>query len=68
MRPEFPGGGAGQIPVSDGGRYADADGAEIHLLLPTNGGFSSMLEIIRFDDGPIMEPPSAPEIVLVPPA
>jgi hypothetical protein len=46
-------------PVAEG-VCKDADGADIAVILHLGkGGFMSMLEIIRYDGSPIINPPSA---------
>ncbi len=46
----------------------DADGVDIALILHLGeGGFKKMLEIIKYDGSPILNPPSAQELVLLMP-
>jgi uncharacterized protein DUF6984 len=54
-------------PVADG-VCKDADGADIALILHLGkGGFMKMLEIIKYDGSPILNPPSARDLVLLMP-
>src|SRR4051812_38404067 len=64
----------GGIPAP--GKYAtvaegiskDADGSDIAVILHVGkGGFMTMLEIIKYDGSPIINPPTAQELVLLMP-
>ena len=48
---------------------ADADGVDISVMLHVNKeGFMQMLEIIKYDGSPIINPPTASSLVLIEPA
>jgi hypothetical protein len=47
--------------------YQDADGGRVSVLLHVNkDGLMQMLEIIKYDGSPIVRPPSARELVVLP--
>ena len=48
--------------------YQDADGGQVAILLHADGrGFLKMLEILKFDGSPILNPPSVRNIRVLPP-
>ena len=50
------------------GMYKDADGGDVAILLHADGnGFLEMLEIIKYGGAPIITPPSARDVVVLPP-
>jgi hypothetical protein len=49
--------------------YADADGVDICVMLHVGkSGFMHMLEIIKYDGSPIINPPTASSLVMIDPA
>ncbi len=46
------------------GECTDADGGMIAVMLHAKGGFLSMLEILKYDNSPILHPPSAADLVV----
>jgi hypothetical protein len=50
------------------GMYKDADGGQVAILLHADGrGFLRMLEVLKYDGSPILNPPSARNIQVLPP-
>jgi hypothetical protein len=50
------------------GMYNDADGGQVAILLHADRkGFLSMLEVLKYDGSPIVNPPSARNIQVLPP-
>ena len=48
--------------------YKDADGGDVAILLHADGkGFLKMLEILKYGDSPLLNPPSAGDIRVLPP-
>ena len=49
--------------------YTDADGVDICVMLHVGkSGFMHMLEIVKYDGSPIINPPTANSLVLIDPA
>lgn len=61
-------GSPGKFALVAEAQYKDADGADIAVMLHLRkGGFMKMLEIIRYDGAPIINPPTAENLVLLMP-